>query len=568
MKPVFDKASLQAQAKFKQAQRMYQQGQYSRAKALLEAVNRILPKHADALILLGLIAEQENDLQAAVDLVEMAKSINPDNPVVYLCLGNIQSKQKKLHEASKSYSKAITLKTDYVDAYYNCAVALQELKEFDVAMLCYDKVISIKPDHFEAYNNRGNILRDLKKFEEALKSFDKAISLKPDNADAYYNSALVLQDLNELDAAMLCYDTAISLNPDLLQAYVNRSNTLKDLRRFDAALWSLDEAIAIDPDFAEAHWNKSILLLMSGDFNEGWREFEWRWRWDKFPSPKRNFDQPLWTGNESVAGKTILLHSEQGLGDAIQFARYTKMVSDAGFRVIFEIHKPLEKLFEQLPGVSQRVVMGDPLPPFDMHCPLLSLPFVFKTSELTIPAVVPYLSSNARKVAEFESRLGEKKAPRVGLVWSGNQQHTNDHNRSIKLFDLWEQLPEGCQYVSLQKEVRPEDQVILEAHPEILSFGSDLNDFSDTAALCELMDIIISVDTSVAHLAGALGKKVWILLPYMPDWRWLLDRDDSPWYPTATLYRQKGRGEWKGVLETVTADLLSEITPTMAFKTS
>jgi hypothetical protein len=296
--------------------------------------------------------------------------------------------------------------------------------------------------------------------------------------------------------------------------------------------------------------------LLLGEFHKGWNEFEWRWRWGDFPSQKRNFTQPLWVGKESLAGKTILLHSEQGLGDAIQFSRYARMVSALGARVILEAGKPLLSLFSTLSGVSQLVERGSPLPSFDFHCPLLSLPLAFKTQMDSIPSSTPYLLSDPERVSRWQSRLGAKYKPRVGLVWRGNPTHKNDRNRSILLSQLIKHLPDHCLYVSLQKEVRDTDKDVLGYRNDIFQYGSELNDFSDTAAVCELMDIVISVDTSVAHLAGALGKEVWILLPYVPDWRWLLDRNDSPWYPTAKLYRQEVIGDWNGVLEKVKSDLM------------
>ena len=260
-------------------------------------------------------------------------------------------------------------------------------------------------------------------------------------------------------------------------------------------------------------------------------------------------------GLESLQGKTILLHAEQGLGDTIQFCRYAKPAADLGARVILEVRDPLLPLLQNLAGVSEIIARGAHLPAFDFHCPLMSLPLAFRTRLDTIPSPEGYITPAPEKVASWQTILGDKVKPRIGLVWSGSPGHSHDRNRSISLANLLARLPKGFEYVSLQKDVRPGDLPALQGRADIRQLGDQLADFSDTAGLCALMDIIISVDTSVAHLAGALGKPVWILLPFNPDWRWLLDRTDSPWYAAARLYRQDTPGNWQGVFEKIEADL-------------
>ena len=587
---ITNQAELQVQALFQQAIPLHQRGQLTQAKVLYEKILRILPKHIDALHLLGVIASQTKNPQKAVKLMDQAIKIDPDIAEIYSNRGIALHDLKQFDAAIASYDKAIALRPDYTEAYNNRGNVFQALKQFDAAIASYDKAIALRPNYAEAYNNRGNVFQALKQFDAAIASYDKAIALRPNYAEAYFDRGHALQEIKQFDAAITSYDKAIALRPDYAEAYDSRGNTFKDLKKYDAALTSCDKAISRNPNYAEAyvtrgnvlqeikqfdialenydkaislksdfalsHWNKSLLLLLLGEFHKGWNEFEWRWRWSDFPSPKRNFTQPLWVGKGSLAGKTILLHSEQGLGDAIQFSRYATMVSALGARVILEAGKPLLSLFSTLSGVSQWVERGSPLPSFDFHCPLLSLPLAFKTHRDSIPSSVPYLFSDPEKVSRWQSRLGAKYKPRVGIVWSGSPTHKNDRNRSILLSQLIKHLPDDCLYVSLQKEVRDTDKDVLGYRNDILHYGSELNDFSDTAALCELMDIVISVDTSVAHLAGALGKEVWILLPYVPDWRWLLDRNDSPWYPTAKLYRQEVIGDWDGVLEKVKSDLM------------
>jgi len=297
------------------------------------------------------------------------------------------------------------------------------------------------------------------------------------------------------------------------------------------------------------------VLLLSGDLELGWELYEWRWKTEHFAPYIRSFRQPQWSGMESLEGRSLLLHSEQGLGDAIQFSRYAEQAANLGARVILEVCKPLAGLFSDLAGVTELVFKGEPLPTFDFHCPLMSLPLAFKTRLESIPCPPRYLRADTIKLSQWTNRLGEKTRPRVGLVWSGSATNTNDHNRSIPVSTLMQQMPVNFQYVSLQKDIRDSDKRWLESQTRLLNFDQDLNDFSDTAALCELMDVIISIDTSVAHLSGALGRPTWILLPFSPDWRWLMDRDDSPWYRSVKLFRQDNIGDWESVLARVAASL-------------
>ena len=297
--------------------------------------------------------------------------------------------------------------------------------------------------------------------------------------------------------------------------------------------------------------------MRGGNFKDGWQGYEWRWKNEELSSykSKRTFAQPLWVGAESLKDKTILLYAEQGLGDTIQFCRYAPLVRELGAKVILEVQRPLVKLLKNLEGVNKIIAEGDALPAFDYQCPLLSLPLAFKTELQNIPSVSNPIGSNGDKVTKWQVKLGEKINPRVGLVWSGSTMHKNDHNRSLTLSKLLPYLNPNVQYVCLQKEMRDVDKELLGQHIEIKYFGYALEDFTDTAALCKLMDVVISVDTSVAHLAGTLGKPTWVLLPFSPDWRWLLDRDDNPWYQSVILYRQEKMGDWNSILEKVKSDL-------------
>jgi hypothetical protein len=337
---------------------------------------------------------------------------------------------------------------------------------------------------------------------------------------------------------------------------------LQEVRQWEAALASCNRAIAIKGDYADAYFNRSIVRLLQGDFENGWIDYEWRPKHlgGADDRERRVFPQPRWLGAPWLAGKTILIYCEQGLGDTLQFCRYAGLLAASGATVILEVQAPLAALLGGLQGVSQVFTRRDPLPDFDYHCSLLSLPLAFKTDLRTIPAAPQYLRANASKVSKWRAKLGEKSNIRIGLMWSGNPGNKRDQYRSIRLSELLLHLPTEFQYVSLQKEVREVDRETLRS-TQIMHFADEQQDFTDAAALCQCMDLIVSVDTSIAHLSGALGKETWVLLSSTPDWRWMLDRIDSPWYPTATLYRQDPTDAgWGAVLERLGADLRQRFT--------
>jgi len=532
-------------------------GQLDQARVIYEDILKVDAKNFDALQLSGNLAFQTKNFDSALKLLTEALTIDNTNASVYNNLGNVLKALMRLEEALASYDKAIELRHDYAQAHSNRGNALKELNRLKEALVSYEKAIEFKPDYAEAYSNRGLVLKELKYLEEAMVSFEKAIDLKPGYAEAYSNRGNVLLSLNHLDDALSNYDKAIELKPDYAQAHSNRGLVLQSLNRIEEALLSFDKAIHLKPDYAEAFFNKSLALLVMGDFHNGFKGYEWRWKSEsiKKNAGERLFTQPLWLGYESIANKTILLWSEQGLGDSIQFCRYAKFVKRLGARVLLEVPQNLIALLDSLEGIDILIGQGASLPEFDYQCPLMSLPLAFKTEPNSIPSLSPYLKSNAEKRELWGQRLGEKSKLRIGLVWSGSAGHKNDLSRSLRLKQLQEYLPSNFEYVSLQKEVREEDKTAL-TNSAIKNYSEQLIDFTDTAALCDLMDLVISVDTSVAHLAGALDKKTWILLPFSPDWRWLLDRDDSPWYESIKLYRQGRDREYGTVLRRVESDLL------------
>ena len=502
---------------------LHRAGDLRPAQAGYEAILAVQPRHADAINLLAAIAVQTGNPLKAVELYDKAIEIDPNN----------------------------------LDAYCNSAMALSQLRQLDEALARLEHVIAVKADFTEAYMNRGLILCELNRWEAALASYEQAVALEPDYAEAHLACGHVLQELNQLDAALARCDSAIALVDDYEDAFVGRGTLLHQLGRLDAARASYDRAIELKPDHATAYHGRSLTSLLLGDFENGWIDYEWRWKDVNCPlrGSMRDLPAPLWLGEEPIAGRTLLLHGEQGLGDTLHFCRYAKLVAEAGATVVLEVPEPLKELLRNLDGVSQVVVRGDPLPQFDYQCPLVSLPLAFKTRLDGVPASLYYLRSDATKVARWRARLGEKTRPRIGLVWSGSESHKNDRNRSIRLADLLQHLPE-YHYVSLQKDVRDCDRQTLLSNPRLLRFSDDLQDFSDTAALCECMDVVISVDTAAAHLSAALGRTTWVLLPCVPDWRWLMHREDSPWYPSVRLFRQPVRGDWRTVMQRVRANLL------------
>jgi tetratricopeptide (TPR) repeat protein len=551
-------ARASSRARLQQAVALHRRGELAAARAGYEAVLGLEPLQPDAWHLLGVIAAQTDDPARAVALIGRAVELDPTNAIAHGNLGSALRARGDLGAALAAYTQAVALQVDYADAHLNRGLVLQDLGEPEAALASYERAIAANPGLAAAYLFRGNLLYQLRQPEAALASYDAAIRIGPDFAEAYSNRGNVLRELDRFDAALASYTQAVALNPRFAQAYFNRGVALAQLKRPQDALADYDQALALEPELAEAHFNRALLLLLTGDYVEGWREHEWRWR-NRFGSnihERRNFTEPLWLGTPALADRTILLHGEQGFGDTLQLCRYVTRVAELGARVVLEVPLPLASLLGCLDGVTQLVVRGDPLPPFDYHCPLMSLPLAFKTEVSSIPAPTRYLQSDARKVAAWENRLGRKSAPRVGLMWNGNPIQPNDRNRSFWLADWLPHLPPGYQYVSLQRTPREPDRRTLAENPHILDPSDGLNDFSETAALCECLDVVLSVCTSVAHLSAALGKPTWILLTHAADWRWLLDRRDSPWYPTAVLFRQRQRGDWRFVFAEVARELM------------
>ena len=533
---------------------LHQSDKLDEAKTIYQQILSIEPNHFNALQLLGsLLLKTEYFLQA-LDCLNRALKIKPDFPNAYSNRGIILSKLKRFDEALANFDKAISIKSDYLEAISNRGATLIELKRFDEALTSFDKANSIKPNDIDIISNRGIIFNQLGQFNEALASFDKVINIKPDYPNAHSNKGITLSKLKRFDEALASFDKAISIKPDHLDALTNRGFTLTKLKRFDEAFTDYHKTISINANYAYAHNNLAFLNLLKGNYTVGWKQNEWRW---KVNNAERKFKQPLWLGEQSLDNKTILLYAEQGLGDTIQFSRYVPLVSELGAKIILEIPRALVNLFKNIEGVTQIVPKGQSLPFFDYQCPLLSLPLAFKTELNNIP---PPTNLNFKKdndkILQWQNRLGKKSNPLIGLVWSSISNYQNDYLRSMTLEELLKGLPQkGFDYICLQKEIKEIDQKTLNNNPQIKFFGKHINDFSDDAHLLECVDLVISTCTSIPHLSSSLGKETWWLLSYVPDWRWLLDRNDSPWYPTAKLYRQEKIGDWTNVLQQIKFNL-------------
>jgi tetratricopeptide (TPR) repeat protein len=465
--------------------------------------------------------------------------------------------QGRLAEAEQLCAAILAVKPDQIDALQLLGTIKLANGRYSGALDFISRAMRLQAPSPEILRIHGLVLSALGRPHEAIESFDRAIKLKSKFSDAHHDRGNALTQLNRFDEALTSYDRALVLRSNFIEARYNRGVTLTELKRFDEALASHDRVLAERPDHADAHFSEALCRLKIGDFDRGWEKYEWRWETEVQRPAKRSFTQPLWLGQEEIAGKTILLHAEQGLGDTIQFCRYVPLVAARGVRVVLEVQKSLQELMSSLDGVAHIMSRGDPLPDFDLQCPLLSLPLAFRTQLETIPSAVPYLRASPQALNNWERRLGPRDRPRIGLVWSGNPNPINpgDHIRSIGFNSFLSLLDINATFVSLQKDVRAADAMVLKDRSDLLHFGDELSTFSDTAALISNLDLVISVDTSVAHLAGALGKPVWVLLSFLGDWRWLLDREDSPWYPTARLFRQDATRAWDNVIARVHAAL-------------
>jgi len=503
----------------------YFEARFHRASAL-----RTLDRRAEALA----------DLDAAV-------ALNPGSPEAYDLRAIVLQEMGRPEAALESYDAAVALRPAYAEGWNNRGALLNDLGRPEAALASLDRALAEKPAFAEAHYNRGVALDRLKRPEDALAAYDAAIALAPGHALAHNNRGTALDALGRPEDALASYDRAIALKPDYPEALANRGKVLRDLERPGEALASYDAAIALDPSNVDAHLGKGFGLLLTGQFEAGWREYGWRKA--NWVAAQRLDPERAWSGEGDLAGKRLFLHGEQGLGDSLQFARYVPLLARWRAEITLYVQASLADLLgASLTGVRV-AAEGGPPPDFDRHCSLMSLPLAFGTTMATIPP--PLRLQLGERRGAFAARIGPKTRPRIGLAWSGNPLHANDRNRSMAFETLAPLLGEDAQWIAIQNQIRASDAEAFAASGRVAFFGDALDDFTATAALIEQMDLVICVDTSLAHLAGSLGKPVWILLPYAPDWRWLLGRADSPWYPSARLFRQPAIGDWASVIANV-----------------
>ena len=524
---------------------------HAEAIASYDAALRIQPGRFDIHCYRGNALACLGRLPEAVAAYNSALRIQPVNWDALFNRGTALLQLKRLKAAVASFEAALQIRPNDAQALNNRGIALRGLGKLPEALASFERAVAAAPDFVDAYSNRGIVLQGLNRLSDALASFDRALQIVPDHADVHCNRGTVLQGLDRLPEALACYNRALAIAPEHPEAYNNRGNAWWELREMDRALADFERAVQLKPDYAEAHANVGMCRLLLGDFPAGWKEFEWRWQTPRLQQLRPNIGSPVWDGAEPIHGKSMLLWSEQGAGDSIQFCRFAPLLAERGAKVLLVVDAALRGLMTGLAGVERVLQPGEPNPEADYQIPLLSLPMALGIDHNTIPAQAQYLYPDPQRVTAWAERLGTRRLPRVGLAWSGNPRFRNDRNRTIPFRQFDSLTTEGFEFIALQKEIRDADQLELARRPDIRQFCGELTDFQETAALIEHMDLVITVDTSVAHLAGALGRPVWILLPFMPDWRWMLDREDSPWYPSARLFRQPHRGDWQSVLDRV-----------------
>ncbi len=606
--------------KFQLAIEYYQEGKLKQAENILGEIVNLEPENAAALHFLGIIHYYFRNYDSAEKYIEKSLYLKPNEAIAYFNLANTFRDEKKIDEAITNYKKALEINPNLSDAYYNLAIIFEGKGQIDEAVTCYGKAIQIAPNDAASYNNLGVVLQKKGQIDDAIACFEKALRIKPDNAKTYNNLGIALHERKQFDEAITNYKRAIQLDPNLSDAHNNLGNSLKEKGLFDEAVTCYTKALQMTPDRADVyynlgivlkekgsvdeaidnymkaiqfypgyidaynnlgiafkengqldkaincfkdalqinsndvvtHWNLSLVLLLSGNFKEGWKEYEWRLKVKDFYHP--DFCCPI--SNESdMEGRTILLHAEQGFGDTIQFIRYAPLVAQRGAEVIVRCQKELASLLQGVKGIAMVIDYDKQLPDFDFYCPLLSLPLFFGTTLENVPGETPYINADRILVQKWKNRIKDADPKlKVGLVWAGREQRSF----SLEFFLPLLEIGNICFY-SLQKGEAAKQAKNSPYDLKLIDYTEELNDFSDTAALLDNLDLIISIDTAVAHLAGALGKSVWTLLPFAPDWRWMLNRGYSPWYATMRLFRQPSNGDWKSVISKIIVELQNRL---------
>ena len=536
----------QAEAALREAVTLHRQGQLAAAEKIYARILKSYPDQFDALHLSGMAKLQNGKAGEAQRLIAAALKVAPGSADAHANMGLVLGALQRPADALTSFDKALGIEPAHFEALANRGNVLLDLGRSADALACFDTVLAREPRHLPARVNRANALVALGRADEAIAEYDAALAMAPNDVKAAFNRANALFRAGRYADALTGFDRLLSAMPNHVEALTTRGQTRQALGRHEDALADYAKAIALNKDSVEAHFNEALALLTVGDYARGFAEYEWRW---KRPGiARRSFGKPLWLGEYPLGRKTILLHAEQGLGDTIQFARYAPMLAREGAKVVLEVQPELKALLAGLEGVTV-LARGEPLPAFDVHTPLGSLPLALKTVPANVPAAIPYLHADPARVDAWRPHLEALPGKRVAVAWAGNPAHINDRNRSVALSRLKSMFDApGVSFVSIQRDLRDGDAELIRDLPPLTHLGAELADFYETAVVVSLCDLVITVDTAVAHLAGALGRPVWILVPSWPDWRWTLNSDTSPWYPNAKLFRQGASGDWDSVI--------------------
>ena len=537
-----------------------EQGMLDEAVASLVRALAIKPDHFGAYNNLGAILKEQGRLEQAATALGRAAAIRPDYAPAHFNLGVVLREQGKLDDATAAIERAVAIDPRWAEAHNSLADLFLKQEKLDEAVASLSSALTIEPDHFGAHANLGIVLKRQGRLDEAALSLGRALAVRPDFAEAHGTLGLVLQQQGRLDEAVASYQRAIAIKPGFVEAHLNLGNAYKDQGRFDEAATCFGHVLTIDPGSTDAQANIALLHLLRGDFATGWRSYEWRKRATK-AAGSREFQQPAWLGGD-LGGKAIFLHHEQGLGDTIQFIRYAPLVRDLGARVTVSVQQALLPLLaSSFPDIE--IIGGDATPArFDHHASLLSLPLAFDTRLETIPAPLPYLRADPERVAKWTERLGSR-GFKIGICWQGKAGEV-DHGRSFSVTEFRNiaRLPD-VRLVSLHKGAGDKELDSLRNSLPIERLGADFDPpgsaFLDSLAVMQWCDLVITSDTSVAHVAGASGVPTWLVLKDVPDWRWMLGRNDSPWYPGMRLFRQKRRGDWQSVFAEIEQALMDRI---------
>jgi len=529
-------------------------GRFEAARHYYDEVLARAPDRADALSGRGQVLSKLDQPERALADFDRVVALRPDDADAFFQRGLALGALERCAPAFEDFDRALSLAPQRPDIQAVHGTTLMLLERSDEALASLDKALAADPNNLVGLNNKGKALHQLGRYVEAIACFDRVLELCPDRAGTLSDRGVSLAELDRFEDALAHQARAIRIEPHSALAHVRRGNVLVKLARMEEALASFNQAVALESENPDANFNASLARLSLGDFRDGWKQYVYRWDRKEHPVPRPNYPRPIWNG-ENIQGKVILLAAEQGHGDTIQFIRYAPLVANLGAKVILGVHRPLTVLMQTVPGVSLAMTDGEELPHFDLYCALMSLPIVFGTELATIPANVPYIKPPDDRIAKWRDRLPEGGRLRVGICWAGTNLHMNNRRRSVSLerFARILSVP-NIDFVSLQKDVGEGDPAILQGLG-VSQLGSEFVDFADTAAVISLLDLVISVDTSVAHLAGAMGKAVGVLIPFSPDFRWLLDRTYTPWYPTMRLFRQSANGDWDGVIERLREEL-------------